>query len=125
MAGHRTVPTVWVGPVRSHWTPMTISPFDWAYDATGASGPVATRASIVRTDRANFMSALLSGVPSVRERPHAKVAADIPPQAVQPPPLQDEEGNNEGPEHPQAGIGDEGEHRLGREEETSEGRPGV
>src|SRR5262245_41474770 len=125
MAGHRTVPTVWVGPVRSHWTPMTISPFVWAGARSGVSSPAAPSASIVRKVRANLIERSPFWRTSVRERPHAEVAADVPPQAIQPLGLHDEEADDEGAEQHQAEVGNEIEHGGLGQEDPPEGLHGV
>src|SRR5215470_19227758 len=118
MPGQRIVPTIWVAPVRSHCTPMTISPLDWAND--GAAVRPTARVSAVTKDRTCLMSVLLSSRSSVRERPDAEVVADVPPQPVQPLGLHDEEEDDEGAEHHEAEVGNQVQHGLGREEEAPE-----
>src|SRR5713101_7858830 len=51
------------------------------------------------------MVALLSSCTSVREGPDPEGVADIPPQTVQPLGLDDEEEDDEGTEHHEAGVG--------------------
>src|SRR2546425_9530027 len=115
-----TVPTIWVGPVRSHCMPMTISPFDWAWDRGAPARPPAATRSDVRMARKNRIVVLLSSRTSVREWPDPEIVADIPPQAVQPLGLDDEEEDDEGAEHHEAEVGDEVEHGLGGEEDATE-----
>src|SRR5678815_2674625 len=82
MPGHRTVPTIWVGPVRSHWTPMTISPLDWAWDEPAANRlPAATISAVAMARNCFIAFSLLAH--SVRERPDSEVAPDVPPETVQ------------------------------------------
>src|SRR5215470_18885769 len=118
MPGQRIVPTIWVAPVRSHCTPMTISPLDWAND--GAAVRPTARVSAVTKDRTCLMSVLLSSRSSVRERPNPEVVADVPPQPVQPVGLHDQEEDDQGAEQHEAEVGDEVEHGLRVEEHAAE-----
>src|SRR5437016_7215262 len=99
---------------------MTTSPFDWAMDGVGASRPLPPSTSANAIARTCLMSVLLSSRTSVREWPDPEIVADIPPQAVQPLGLDDEEEDDEGAEHHEAEVGDEVEHGLGGEEDATE-----
>src|SRR5262245_11662515 len=118
MPGHSTVPTIWVGPVRSHCTPMTIS----LSAAIPGSDPVRTASAISRGIRYDLrMSGLLSSRTSVREWPDAEIVADVPPESVQPFRLHDQEEDDQGPEQHEAEVGNEVEDGLRGEEEAPEG----
>src|SRR5215471_17120166 len=117
MPGHSTVPTIWVGPVRSHCTPMTIS----LSAAIAGSPPVRLASAIMKSIRYGLrMSGLLSSRTSVRERPDAEVVADVPPEAVEPLRLHHQEEDDQGPEQHQAEVRDEVEHGLRGEEHIPE-----
>src|SRR5215471_8259159 len=61
MPGQMTVPTIWVGPVRSHCMPMTISLLDWASEGPPAqrAAPATSTSATKMTERC-LMSVLLS-----------------------------------------------------------------
>src|SRR5262245_32248578 len=99
--------------------PMTTSPLDWASDRLGTARLTASTSPITMA-RILLMDVLLSSRTSVRERPDAKVVADVPPQPVQPFGLHDEEEDDEGAEHHEAEVGNEVEDGLRREEEAAE-----
>src|SRR5262245_56010130 len=58
---------IWVAPLRSHCTPMTISPLDWALEVAGASRLSPASASAITMARNSRMDVLLSSRTSVRE----------------------------------------------------------
>src|SRR5262245_38192879 len=100
---------------------MTISPFDWAWDGVAVSKLPAASISAVVIARIALMNALLFMRISVSERPDTEVAADVPPQAVQPLGLHDQEEDDEGAKHHEAEVGDQVEHGLLREKDAAEG----
>src|SRR5712664_3846227 len=100
---------------------MTISFFAWAWDGTAVSKLPAPSISAVTRTRNCLMHALLSSRTSVRERPDTEIVADVPPQAVQPIRLDDQEHDDERAEQHQAEVGDEVEHGLRGEEDPAEG----
>src|SRR5262245_38740587 len=127
------VPTIWVAPVRSHCTPMTIS---WLADAGPAMPAAATTATNVATRavRPLRMSCSpflaypvrgLSRVPLVRERPDPEVTADVPPQTVEPLGFQHEEHDDERAEQAEPQRGDQVVHRRLREEQGPEPLHGI
>src|SRR5512138_3057304 len=119
MPGHRTVPTSWVGPVRSHCMPMTISPLDWAWDEPAVKRLPAATISAVAMAR-NCFIALSLLAHSVRERPDPEVASDVPPETVQTLGLHDQEEDDQGAEHHEAEVGNQVEHRRLTEEDPAE-----
>src|SRR4029453_3159259 len=117
--GQSTVPTMDVGPVRSHCSPMTISALAWALAEPTAPDRATRRAS--RTVSDVRMRILLSSRTSVREWPDTEVAPDVAPEPVEPLGLDDEEADDERAEQDQAEVGDEVEHGLLREEHAAKG----
>src|SRR5215831_1995021 len=116
-----TVPTIWVAPVRSHWMPMTTSPFDWALaGATGQSIPATPTRAAMRMVRHVRIGCLPSSRISVREWPYTKVASDVPPEPVQPLGLEDEEHHDEGTEQRETERGNQVQHGRLREEGAAE-----
>src|SRR6266545_3540114 len=115
MPGQSTTPTVWVAPVRSHWSPRTISWLALAAPAT----PV-TSVRVISDVRNCFMVALLSRARSVREGPDTEIAPDVPPESVEPLRLDDEEEDDEGAEQDEAQVGDDVQHGPRREQEPAE-----
>src|SRR5216683_6201573 len=114
------VPGFWVGPVRSHCTPMTMSSFDWAMYGVGASRPLPPSTSANAIARTCLMSVLLSSRTSVREWPDPEVVPDVPPQAVEALRLHDQEEDDQGAGEHDTEIGDEVEDGPGVEEHPTE-----
>src|SRR6266852_4159573 len=105
---------------------MTISPLDWAWDGAAVSRlPAARISSAVAIAGNSLMVQSPFSRMSVGERPDSEIAADVPPQAVQPLGLHDQEEDDEGAEHHQAEVGNEVEHGLRGEEDSAEGLHGV
>src|SRR5919106_3921161 len=119
MPGQSTVPTIWVAPVRSHCTPITISWFAPAGARLPRSAVTPTRA-VNRTISRLRMGRLPFLAYSVREWPDPEVVADVPPESVEPLGLHDEEEDDERPEQHEAQVGDEVEHGLRLEEQAAE-----
>src|ERR1700724_46700 len=103
------MPTIWVGPVRSHCVPIRTSPFvgSAAFAATPKTlaEPMASP-SIVRVKFLISVPPFLSSG-LVREWPNAKVITDVAPQPVQPLGLDDQEKDDQGAEHDQPQIRNE------------------
>src|SRR4029453_18356166 len=117
LPGQRTVPTIWVAPVRSHCMPITISWFAVAGAACTPVKPIRTSKTISRSR----MIVVLSSRTSVREWPDPEVVANVPPESVQPLRLHDEEKDDESAEHHESQVGDEVHHGLRLEEHAPEG----
>src|SRR5262245_43575607 len=99
---------------------MTMSFFAWAWDGAVVSRlPIATAAAMARA-RNCLMRFSPSSRTSVRERPDTKVAADVPPEAVQPLGLQHEEHDDERAEQRETEGGDQVVDRRLREEDRPE-----
>src|SRR5688572_3529422 len=101
------MPTIWVAPVRSHCSPITISPFDCAIAGPAKPSAVAApiaRPSIVADTRFMPVPPLLDW--SIREWPHPEVIADIAPQAVQAFRLDHQEKDDQAAEQDEPQIGD-------------------
>src|ERR1051326_6774362 len=115
------MPTIWVGPVRSHCSPIRIVPFvgSAAFAARPSTLAVPTAShSIVRV--ACFMVVLpfLSSA-LIREWPYAKVIADVAPQPVKALRLDHQEEDDQGAEDDLPQIGDCVEQIAAREEQPA------
>src|ERR1700722_5106283 len=97
MPGHNAVPTIWVGPVRSHCTPIVIVLSAAACAATAPTRPnakpVASAAALTVIVRIAFPPVLF--VASIGKWPHPEVIADIAPQPVEAFRLDYEKNNNQ------------------------------
>src|SRR3954453_10732965 len=101
------IPTICVGPVRSHWVPIRISPFCCAI-----AGPAKVIA-VARATVANAVMFLIAFLPMficlcsfapaliglVRERPDPEIIADVAPQPVQPFWFDNQEEDDQAAEH--------------------------
>src|ERR1700758_4086901 len=108
MAGHSTTPTICVGPVRSHCTPIS-STFCCAAVVPANHSPMAApAASAEPVAIMRLMLALLRFFPaSIRKRPHPEVTADVAPQPVEAFRLHDQEQDDQPAEHDQSQVGDD------------------
>src|SRR5262245_13002270 len=82
--GHRTTPTIWVAPVRSHCSPITTSFCCAGAEPAVQTRPAATAASAKVPVVIRFMAILPRCCVSIRERPDPKVSDDIAPQPAEP-----------------------------------------
>src|ERR1700730_16912802 len=84
MAGQIRIPTICVGPVRSHWVPIRISPLSAAAalpaKPAAAAAPTANPAKMAETRRIVFLPCFIG---LIREWPNPEVIPDVAPQAVQ------------------------------------------
>src|SRR3984893_17995001 len=116
MAGQIRMPTICVGPVRSHWVPIRISPLSAAAvlpAKPAAAAPTASPAKMVETRRIVFLPCFIG---SIREWPNPEVIPDVAPQAVQSLRLDHQEKDDQAAEQDQPQIGDRVEQVALREE---------
>src|ERR1700732_5269288 len=119
MAGQIRMPTICVGPVRSHWGPIRISPLSAAAalpakPAAAAPAPNPTR--MVETRRIVFLPCFIG---LIREWPNPEVIPDVAPQAVQSLRLDHQGKDDQAAEQDQPQIGDRVEQVALREEQTA------
>src|SRR5579862_4946778 len=116
------MPTIWVGPVRSHCVPIRTSPF--AGSAAFAAIPKRLAAPMASPNIVcvkffisvpPFLSSAL-----VRKWPNTKVITDVAPQTVQPLRLDDQEKDDEGAEHDQPQVRNEVQEIRLREKQPAE-----
>src|SRR6185369_13446002 len=104
------MPTICVGPVRSHWVPIRISPFCCAIAgparlSAAARAIVASAVMFLIAFLPMFiLRAILIGL--VRERPDPEIIADVAPQSVQPFRFDNQEEDDQAAEHDEPQIGD-------------------
>src|SRR5436853_1915225 len=117
------IPTICVGPVRSHWVPIRISPF-CCPTAGPAKVSAAARVMVARAVMfliaflPMFISPILIGL--VRERPDPEIIADVAPQPVQPFWFDNQEEDDQATEHDEPQIGDRVQQIGLREEQPTE-----